>query len=50
MNTLLLMEQSTLKIVNKYLNTNIYSYLEAYGGKSSYLYLNEVFFFNTSVN
>ena len=49
-NTLHLMEQRTLKNVNKYLNTNIYSYLETFGGQSSILYLNLVHFFNTSVN
>ncbi len=27
------MEQRTLKIVNNCLNTNIYSYLETYGGQ-----------------
>jgi hypothetical protein len=32
------------------LNTNIYSYLETSGGQSSNLYLNVVYFFNTSVN
>ncbi len=36
-----------LKIVNSYLNSNIYSYLETFGGQSSNLYLNEVHFFNT---
>jgi len=29
------MEQCILKIVNNYLNTNIYSYLETSGGQSS---------------
>ncbi len=43
------MEQHTLKNVNNYLNTNIYSYLETSGGQSSKLYLNVVHFFNTSV-
>jgi hypothetical protein len=43
------MEQRTFKNVNSYLNTNIYSYLEACGGQSSYLYLNAVHFFNTGV-
>ncbi len=38
------------KIVNNYLNTNIYSYLETSGSQSSNLYLNVVHFFNTSVN
>jgi hypothetical protein len=33
-----------LKNVNNYLNTNIYSYLETSGGKSSNLYLNVVHF------
>ncbi len=32
------MEQHTLKNVNNYLNTNIYSYLETHGGQSSILY------------
>jgi hypothetical protein len=32
------------------LHTNIYSYLEISGGQRSYLYLNVVHFFNTSVN
>ncbi len=30
-----LMEQRALKIVNNYLNTNIYSYLKTSGGQSS---------------
>ncbi len=38
------------KNVNNYLNTNVYSYLEASGGESSNLYLNVVQLFNTSVN
>ncbi len=45
-----IMEQHTLKNVNDYSNTNIYSYLETSGGQSSNLYLNIVHFFNTSVN
>jgi hypothetical protein len=45
-----LMEQHTLKNVMNYLNTNIYSYLETSGGKSSNLYLNVVHIFNTSIN
>jgi hypothetical protein len=44
------MEQHTLKNVNNYLNTNIFSYLETSGGHSSNLYLNVVHFFNASVN
>ena len=44
------MEQDALKNVSNYLNTYIYSYLEALGGQSSNLYLNIVQFFNTSVN
>ncbi len=44
------MEWHTLKNVNNCLNTNIYFYLEAFGGQSSYLYLNVVHFFNTGVN
>jgi hypothetical protein len=41
------MEQHTLRNVNNYLNTNIYSYLETFGGQSSNLYLKVVHFFNT---
>jgi hypothetical protein len=44
------MEQSALKNVNNYLNTNKYSYLETSGGQSYNLYLNVVHLFNTSVN
>ncbi len=44
------MEQRTFKIVNSYLNTNTYSYLETSGGQSSNLYLNVVNFFNISIN
>ncbi len=44
------MEQRALKNVNNNLNTNIYSYLETFGGQSSNIYLNVVHFFNTSVN
>jgi len=44
------MEQHNLKNVNNFLNTNIYSYIETSGGQSSYLCLNVVHFFNTSVN
>ncbi len=44
------MEQRSLKNVNNYLNTNIYSYLETSGGQSYNIYLNVVHFFNTSVN
>jgi hypothetical protein len=44
------MEQCALKNVNINLNTNIYSHLETTGGQSSYLDLNVVHFFNTSVN
>jgi hypothetical protein len=43
------MEQHTLEIVNNYLNTNIYSYLETCGGRNSNLYLNVVHISNTSV-
>ncbi len=42
------MEQHALKNVNICLNTNIYSYLETFGGQSYNLYLNAVHFFNTS--
>jgi hypothetical protein len=38
------MEQGALKIVNSYLNTNIYSYLVTTGGQSYNLYLNPVHF------
>ncbi len=44
------MEQCTLKNVNNYKNTNIYSNLETSGGLSSNIYLNVVHFYNTSVN
>jgi hypothetical protein len=44
------MEQCTIENVNKYLITNIYSYLETSDGQSSNLYLNEDHFFNTNVN
>jgi len=44
------MEQRTLRNVNNYLNTNIYSYLETSVGQSSNLYLKVVHFFNTSVS
>jgi hypothetical protein len=36
------MEQRGLKNVNNYMNINIYSYLETFGGQSSNLYLNVV--------
>ncbi len=45
-----LMEQCALKNVNSHLNTNIYSYLDIFGGQISNIYLNIVQFFNTSVN
>ncbi len=44
------MEQPALKYVSNCLNTNIYSYFETSGGKSSILYLNVVHFFNSRVN
>jgi hypothetical protein len=44
------MEQYTLKNLNNFLNTSIYSNLETSGGQISDLYLNVVLFFNTSVN
>jgi hypothetical protein len=44
------MEQCAFKNINNDLNTNIYSYIETSGGKSSNLWLNVVHFFNTSVN
>jgi hypothetical protein len=43
------MEQRALKNVNNCLNTNIYSYLETSGGKSSNVYLNAVHFFNNRI-
>jgi hypothetical protein len=46
----IVMEQHALKNINKFLNTNIYSYLETSGGQSSNLYLNVVDFFNTMLN
>ncbi len=45
-----LMEQRNFKNVKNYVNIKIYSYLETSGGQRSYLYLNVVHFFNTSVN
>jgi len=44
------LEEGTLRNVNNYLNTIIYSYLETSGGKSSNLYLKVGHFFNNSVN
>jgi len=44
------MEEHTLKNVNDYLNTNIYSYLEASSNQSSNLYLNVDHFFKPRVN
>ncbi len=44
------MEQQGLKIANNCLNTNIYPYLETFGGQSYNLYLNVVHFFNANVN
>ncbi len=44
------MEQRNLKNANFYLNTNIYSYLETFGGQSYNLYLNVVHLFITIVN
>jgi hypothetical protein len=44
------MKQCTLKNVTNCLNTNIYSYIETSGGKSSNLYLNVIHFFNASAN
>jgi len=43
------MAQHALKNVNC-LNTNSYSYLETSDGQSSDIYLNGVYFFNSSVN
>ncbi len=45
----IVMEQRTLKNVNNYLNTNIYSYLATSGGQSSILYLNVVHFLNSGI-
>ncbi len=44
------MEQHALKNMNNGLNTNIYSYLETYGGQSSNPYFNAIHFFNTRVD
>ncbi len=44
------MEERAFKIVNKYFNTNIYSYLDTSGSQSCNLYLNVVHFFNNRVN
>ncbi len=46
----ILMEQRTSENGKKYLNTNIYSYLETSGVQSYYIYLSEVQCFSTSVN
>ncbi len=43
------MEEHALKYVSNGLNTNIYSYLETYGGQSYNLYINVIHFFNASV-
>ncbi len=45
-----LMEQRAIKHVNNCLHTNIYFYLETFGGQSFSLDLNVVHFFNNSVN
>ncbi len=44
------MEQHALKNLNNCWNTNISFYLETSSGQNSNLYLNVVYFFNTSVN
>jgi hypothetical protein len=44
------MEQHTLKNINNWMNTNIYSYLDTSGGQSSNLYLNIIHLVSTSVN
>ncbi len=44
------MEKRTLKNVNNYFNTNIYSYLETSACQIYNLYLNVVHIFNTRVN
>ncbi len=41
------MEQHALKNVNNCWNTNIYSYLETFGGQGSNPYLNVVQFLNS---
>ncbi len=46
----IIMEQHALKIVDKCLNTNIYSYSETSGGQSLYLFLKIVHFFKSNVN
>ncbi len=45
-----LMEQHALKIVNKCLDNNIYSYRETSFGKNSDLNLSEAHFINSNVN
>ncbi len=50
LNCLIFQWNKTLKNVKNCLNTNIYSYLETSGGKSSNLCLDVVNFFNDSVN
>jgi hypothetical protein len=45
-----IMEECALKIVNIFLNTNIYSYLEISGGQSLNLYLNVVHFSTPVLN
>ena len=44
------MEKLAFKNANNYLNPNIYSYLETFGGQGYNLYLDVVHFFNTSVD
>jgi hypothetical protein len=44
------MEQHALKNVNNCWNTNISFFLETSGGQKSNLYLNVVYFFNTSID
>jgi hypothetical protein len=43
-------EQHTLKNINNSCNTNISVYLETSGGQNSNLFINAVYFSNTSVN
>jgi hypothetical protein len=43
-------EQRTSKIVNNFLNANIYSHLETSGGQSLNQYLTVAHFYSTSVN
>jgi len=48
--SIFVMEQHTLRNVNNYFNTIIYSYLDTSGGQSSSLHLNVVLLFNPNAN